>query len=395
MSIYKIFLSSLLLMFPFQSLGETNEEIDKKLHNTNSITLSQYGIIDYASAVSWCRKKISENHYDYELQIERIFSHPADFCREHFIPSIQSKSRRICEECDLDPNLILANLVEAIKKPSNLFGSDIAISDKVYFQEDSTSFSDQSEKDSTSFSDQSEENSTSFSDKQEVKSTILSNEPEENTKSSFLAPSSIANESNGFYLSVGGGLAFPSDSEYDSALGGTSYDLKFEIDSTGLFFVGIGKESGDFRVEFNYSQATVESDSFLVISGGAEVTASITPALESDVKSYMIYGYKDFPNETKFTPYAGVGLGIASFSADNQTARVAGTSYQFKGGDESVFSFGLKGGASYEIANNTSLFSEVMYQNFASYEISKSEFETVNYDSTNFFAVTAGLKFIF
>ena len=213
--------------------------------------------------------------------------------------------------------------------------------------------------------------------------------------SSFLAPSSIANESNGFYLSVGGGLAFPSDSEGDSTLGGTAYDLKFENDNTGLFSIGIGKEFSDFRVEFNYSQATVESDSFSVTSGGSGVTASITPALETDVKSYMIYGYKDFPNDTKFTPYAGVGLGIASSSAENQTATVAGTAYDFEGVDLSVFSFGLKGGASYEIANNTSLYSEVMYQNFASYKISESGFETVNYDSTNFFAVTAGLKFNF
>ena len=213
--------------------------------------------------------------------------------------------------------------------------------------------------------------------------------------SSLLAPSSIANESKGFYVSVGGGLAVPNDSKGDSTLGGTAYAIKFENDDTGLFSVGIGKEFSDFRVEFNYSQATVDSNSFSVLYGGAEVNDTSTYPLESDVKSYMIYGYKDFPNETKFTPYAGVGLGIASFSADNQTARVAGTSYQFKGGDESVFSFGLKGGASYEIANNTSLYSEVMYQNFASYEISESGFETVNYDSTNFFGVTAGLKYNF
>ena len=213
--------------------------------------------------------------------------------------------------------------------------------------------------------------------------------------SSFLAPSSIANESKGFYLSVGGGIAFPNDLDGDSTLGGTAYDVKYETDNTGLFSVGIGKAFNDFRVEFNYSQATVESDSFSVTSGGTGVTASITPALESDVKSYMIYGYKDFPNETKFTPYAGVGLGIGNFSAENQTATVAGTAYQLEGGDESVFTFGLKGGASYEVGENTSVYSEVMYQNFASYEISETGFETVNYDSTSFFAVTAGLKFYF
>ena len=212
--------------------------------------------------------------------------------------------------------------------------------------------------------------------------------------SSLIAPT-FAEEKNNFYLSVGGGIAFPSDLEGDSKLGGTAYDFKYEVDNTGLFSVGIGKAFKDLRVEFNYSQATFESDSFSVNSGGTRATGSANPALETDVNSYMIYGYKDFPNETKFTPYAGVGLGIGSFSTDNQTATVAGITYQFNGAEKSVFSFALKGGVSYKIAEKTSIYSEAIYQNFASYDVSKTGFETVNYDSTNFFAVTAGLKFNF
>jgi len=212
--------------------------------------------------------------------------------------------------------------------------------------------------------------------------------------SSFITPT-FAEEKNNFYLTVGGGLAFPSDVEGDSTLGGTAYDLKFDTDNSAAFSVGIGRAFNDLRIEFNYSQATVESDAFSVTSGGSAVTASITPKLESDVTSYMIYGYKDFSNKTKFTPYAGVGLGIGSLSAKDQTATVSGTAYQFDGGDESVFSFSLKGGASYEIANNTSIYSEVMYQNFASYDTFDHNHETVNYDSTNFLAVSAGLKFNF
>ena len=212
--------------------------------------------------------------------------------------------------------------------------------------------------------------------------------------SSFIAPT-FAEEKNDFYLSVGGGMAFPSNTKGDTTLGGTKYDVEFETDNTGLFSVGFGKAFNDYRIEFNYSQATVESDSFTVTSGGAGVTGSVTPSLESDVKSYMIYGYKDFPNETKFTPYLGLGFGIGQFSAKDQTATVAGTAYQFQGGDESVLSMGLKGGASYEIAKNTSIYSEAMYQRFGEYKISEPGYETVNYDSTNFFAITAGLKFNF
>ena len=39
----------------------------------------------------------------------------------------------------------------------------------------------------------------------------------------------------------------------------------------------------------------------------------------------MVFGYKDFPSDSKFTPYVGLGLGVGNFSAKNQTATVAGT----------------------------------------------------------------------
>ena len=177
--------------------------------------------------------------------------------------------------------------------------------------------------------------------------------------------------------------------------GGTAYDFEFKIDNTSLFSIGVGRKFNDYRFEFNYSKATIESDTFSVTSGGTEVTSSINPALKSDVSSYMIYGYKDFINDSKFTPYAGVGLGLGHFSAKDQTATVEGSAYELKGGDETVFSFGLKGGISYEIADNTSIFTEGLYQNFASYDVSEPGYETVNYDTNQFFAVSAGIKFSF
>jgi len=212
--------------------------------------------------------------------------------------------------------------------------------------------------------------------------------------SSLITPT-FAEESKSFYLSVGGGITFPSDSKTDTILGNTTYDVRFENDNSGLFSVGIGKKFSDYRIEFNHLRATVKSNSFSVTNAGTGVTASITPNLKADYKSFMIYGYKDFPTETKFTPYAGVGLGLGSFSGENQVATVNGTTYQLKGADEAVFSFGLKGGASYEIVENTSIYSELMYQNFAPYRADQEGFETVKGDATNIFAVTAGLKFNF
>ena len=212
--------------------------------------------------------------------------------------------------------------------------------------------------------------------------------------SSFVAPS-FAEESKDFYLSIGGGIAFPNDVEGDTTVSGTKYDATFPTDNTGLYSIGIGKEFNDYRVEFNYAAATVETDSVTVTTGGNGVTASISPNLESDVKSYMVYGFKDFENESKFSPYFGIGLGFSSLSAKDQTATVAGTALSLKGAEESVFTFALKGGVTYPIAENTSLYSEATYQNMSSYQVAEAGYETVNYDSNNFFAITAGLRFNF
>ena len=211
---------------------------------------------------------------------------------------------------------------------------------------------------------------------------------------SFITPT-IAEEYDNFYLSIGGGIAFPSDLNGDQTLGGTVYDATFETKNTGIFSVGLGKEFNDYRFEFNYSKATVESNKFSLASGGTGVSASVSPNLKADVSSFMFYGYKDFPNESKFTPYGGAGLGAATLYAKDQTVTAAGTNYNVYGATTSVFSFGIKGGATYKIADNTSLYSEATYQNLASYKIKKEGYSDVNYDSTNLFSVTAGLKFDF
>ena len=195
-----------------------------------------------------------------------------------------------------------------------------------------------------------------------------------------------------FYLSIGGGVAFPSDAESDYTVGGTVYDITEETDDPAIFSLGFGKKfDNDFRLEINLSKATVSTDTFTVTSGGAGVTGSITPALEYDVTSYMIYGFKDFSNDSKFTPYAGIGAGFATFDADDQIATIAGTAYSFTFEEESVFSYALKGGISYEVTDNASLFTELGYVHLDSYE-SKGN---VNYDSNNLVGLSAGVRFSF
>tara|TARA_B100000989_G_C19449858_1_gene431250 strand:+ start:143 stop:805 length:663 start_codon:yes stop_codon:yes gene_type:complete len=208
--------------------------------------------------------------------------------------------------------------------------------------------------------------------------------------SSLVAPS-FAEESKDFYLSIGGGLAFPSDIEGDATFGGTTIDAKFPTDDPFFYSLGIGKEFNDWRLEFNYSGTKISTNSITATSGGTGVTASITPDLEVDAKSYMIYGFKDIPNETKFTPYFGVGLGTSTLSTEATTVSVSGSDVTLSAASESVFTYGIKGGIGYEIANNTSIYSEASYLNYASFSTDLSE----NYDSNSYFGISAGLKFTF
>ena len=208
--------------------------------------------------------------------------------------------------------------------------------------------------------------------------------------SSLVAPS-FAEESKAFYLSIGGGLAFPSDIEGDATLSGTTIDAKFPTDDPFFYSLGIGKEFNDWRFEFNYSGTKISTNSITATSGGTGVTASITPDLEVDAKSYMIYGFKDIPNETNFTPYFGVGLGTSTLSTEATTYSVSGSDVTLSAASESVFTYGIKGGIGYEIADNTSLYSEASYLNYASFSTDLSE----NYDSNSYFGISAGLKFTF
>ena len=197
-----------------------------------------------------------------------------------------------------------------------------------------------------------------------------------------------------FYLSIGYGITYPNDVESDYVIGNTSttYEITEETDNPGMLSVGFGKSfDNDFRVEFNFSKATATADSFTVTSAGSGVAESISDYLEYDITNYMVYGLKDFSNESKFTPYAGVGIGFASIDANDATATIAGTAYSFTFEEESVFSFAFKGGVGYKITDQTTLFTELGYTNLASFR-SKGG---VNYDSNELIGLTAGVKFSF
>ncbi len=203
---------------------------------------------------------------------------------------------------------------------------------------------------------------------------------------SFTAPL-FAEEPKSLYLSIGGGVNFISDieGEFEGTTGA------FETDNPFIYSIAIGKEFDDWRLEFNYLATTVTSDSIQVTVGGNGSTATITPDYEIGVSSYMLYAYKDIPGDSKFTPYFGAGLGVSSVEQDAETYSILGNNVNISEASESVFTFGLKGGVGYEIAENTSLYSEASYLNYASFTTDAGE----EMDSNNSFVISTGLRFSF
>tara|TARA_A100000164_G_C21831653_1_gene735630 strand:+ start:231 stop:893 length:663 start_codon:yes stop_codon:yes gene_type:complete len=203
---------------------------------------------------------------------------------------------------------------------------------------------------------------------------------------SFTTPL-FAEESKSLYFSFGGGINFIGDIE--SAVG--AIDGSYDTDNPFSYSFAIGKEFDDWRLEFNYSGLTVSSDSITVTAGGNGATAAVVPDYEADISSYMIYAYKDFPSDTKFTTYIGGGVGISSIDAPTQNITVGGANLVTQGAEEQVFTLGLKAGVDYEIAENTSLYSELGYINIFSFETDSGE----EFDSINSYGVSAGIRFSF
>ena len=363
----KTFFTLLILLSPLNLFSETNQKIDKKCVSSfdnqsclstneskmkiqnvtpedikQNITLqnefnslSQYGIIDYASAVKWCRKKISEN-YDYKIQVEKIDLHPADFCRTYFNPLIQSNSSQICENCELelDPNLILENLFEEIAQPQNSYGIDLDISEEIYSERNFILPTEPYEK-SKSFSVQPYEKSKSFLDK-----------PDKNRKRTYFTGSIGLSKINDISVQN-----ISSNIEFDAGLG---------ID------IGIGYDFGRNRFEASWVRSQSDGVSLLGYS------------IESDSKinSFLVSYYYDFRNNKKWSPFIGTSIGSTNLDID--------------GVEDAGLTYGLGYGLSYKTSEVTDFFLKGQ-----TVVVSELNFGTISVENSNYTNATFGIRYRF
>ena len=104
----------------------------------------------------------------------------------------------------------------------------------------------------------------------------------------------------------------------------------------------------------------------------------------------MFNVYRDFPNDGKFTPYVGIGLGSTSIKMQTYTTTVSGTDVVVTDDGRDLFSWDIKGGVTYSLNDTTDLYGEVVYFNTDSFDE-----DGINYDSIKATNVMAGVKFKF
>ena len=208
---------------------------------------------------------------------------------------------------------------------------------------------------------------------------------------SFVAPT-MAEESKGFYLSIGGAQTFIQDVEGDTTISGTKYDLDSDIDSDFGYEIEFGKQIENWRLGISYGKTSPKQKNVSAENAatGVGVVASVSPKPTYDVESLMFNVYRDFPNDGKFTPYVGIGLGSTSIEMQTYTTTVSGTDVVVTDDGRDLFSWDIKGGVTYSLNQTTDLYGEVVYLHTDSFDE-----DGINYDAIKSTNLMAGIKFNF
>lgn len=154
----------------------------------------------------------------------------------------------------------------------------------------------------------------------------------------------------GLYAGAQIGSSFVSDSTIDD---GTPPTEEMTLDS-GFSFVGsFGMAVGNnIRVEAEFGYAVNEADTFFD-SGGIDAGSGDISAV-----SFMANAFYDYriPN-TKWTPFAGIGLGFVNVSFDNV---IEGNSF-FADDDDTAFAWQFGGGVAYKLSPKIDLVADYRY----------------------------------
>jgi len=168
----------------------------------------------------------------------------------------------------------------------------------------------------------------------------------------------------GPYINLGIGTGFGTD--IDGDVNGIDFDTDARTTVGGG--VGLGYEFGNIRLEGKVTLSTADVDSVTVGGVKYDVDGS---GYGWGIGVDLEY---DFNNDSKFTPYVGVGVGT-SWADD---------------ADDNAYGFSSIAGVAYAASEKIDLYGEIAYGFTPEQEI-----DGVDYNSYGEFGATVGLRFAF
>ena len=168
----------------------------------------------------------------------------------------------------------------------------------------------------------------------------------------------------GPYVNLGIGTGFGTDIDGDV----NGFDFSAEGRTTFGGGVGIGYDFGNIRLEGKVTRSTADIDSVTV--GGVKFDVDESGSAWG-IGADLEY---DFNNDSKFTPYLGVGVGT-SWADD---------------ADDNAYGFSAIGGIAFAYGPNLDIYGEIVYGFSPAQEI-----DGIDFDSNGEFGAVVGLRFAF
>ena len=195
----------------------------------------------------------------------------------------------------------------------------------------------------------------------------------------FFSLTTFAYSAPGFY--VGGTLGLASANDSDVSAPGYSGSFEADLGASLSGIVGYSFEN-NLRIEGELVSQANELDQ------SSEYGRKYT--LSGDVSSValMANAYYDFNNKSRFTPFIGAGIGLATVSLND--LHYVGYSHDYDIDDsDTVFAYQFSAGVGFEITERITL--DLKYRYFATNDADIDN-GTIEYSSNNFYT---GIRFSF
>jgi opacity protein-like surface antigen len=173
-----------------------------------------------------------------------------------------------------------------------------------------------------------------------------------------LMGSAAADVSKGPYVGLDGGMAWTANITYVTSYGGCSiyYCYAPTYYNAATFNLGysagaqIGYAFGGPRVEFEYNYRNNGASTVYTPVGNQSASGSLTS------NNFMVNVLYDFDTGSQWTPYVGLGLGVADVSANNIHSAVTVPVGPFLDGSSSKFAAQFIFGVEYAASDNFGVF---------------------------------------